>query len=207
MAVEPDDLTSDDLPDAFDIVAEAMGAQSSADVIRFIRILNQHDYLVGKFTEDDLPELAGALGEVLPQVASLVPGPEGLFGVLCDVPALLRGLNALGFMVVRQPPLRHDYYSMPGGGILATHPADRCQGQPCCVHNPSDHPLRQAPMEWMAEQRLMIRTCAHGLNHPDPDHLSWLRTTGAHSAADVQTVHRCDGCCGVYAQPRQEGAP
>lgn len=65
-----------------------------------------------------------------------------------------------------------------------------CDGSPCPIHNPSDHPLRDAPMQirWGG---LIERTCPHGIGHPDPDSLDWLRRHGH----DAPGIHGCDGCC------------
>ncbi|MGW5720809.1 hypothetical protein ACWEVP_31870 [Amycolatopsis sp. NPDC003865] len=75
-----------------------------------------------------------------------------------------------------------------GSLILWAHNWERCAGQPCCVHNPSDHPLRDAPMRWRTDLDFMERVCSHGIAHPDPDDLSVQRGM-------VQAHGWCDGCC------------
>ena len=85
--------------------------------------------------------------------------------------------------------------------VLETHGPSQCAGEVCCVHNPSDHPLRDAPLNWRGDRYLMERICAHGVGHPDPDHLAYLErlgavTRGVFSVAEEQGVHGCDGCCG-----------
>lgn len=71
----------------------------------------------------------------------------------------------------------------------------------CCIHNPSDHPLKDAPLVWRVagvfdiKPSHMERRCEHGVGHPDPDGLSFLRRTGQEKLADDLAVHGCDGCC------------
>lgn len=78
------------------------------------------------------------------------------------------------------------------GTIVYTHGEDECSGEFCALHNPSDHPLKDAPMVFrMDRQGLIERTCEHGVGHPDPDSVSHFKRNG-----DLeQGVHGCDGCC------------
>jgi hypothetical protein len=86
---------------------------------------------------------------------------------------------------------------------------DDCREHGCCIHNPSDHPLRDQPQVWR-DQRYrsdvqyyepphMVRVCEHGLDHPDPDALAWQRRSGEADLADYLAIHPCDGCCGQPA--------
>ena len=63
-----------------------------------------------------------------------------------------------------------------GPGVLLTHPSERCKGRgiPCCIHSPSDHHMRDFPMNWRADTQVMERRCPHGVGHPDPDHLAYV---------------------------------
>lgn len=74
---------------------------------------------------------------------------------------------------------------------IAIHLPDACAGNRCIIHNPSPHPLVNAPMLWNPPFG-MLRTCAHGFKHPDAD-------DAAHIAASHGGVypfeHACDGCC------------
>lgn len=79
-----------------------------------------------------------------------------------------------------------DIIGLIGGGVLVVHPPEHCAGQPCCIHNPSNHPLRAAPLAWRPDRRIMERQCPHGIGHPDPDDVT-VRAGGG--------VHGCDGCC------------
>lgn len=84
-----------------------------------------------------------------------------------------------------------------GAGVLQTHPHTQCVGETCCIHNPSRHPLREAPLNWRADRHLMERICPHGIGHPDPDDLAFkLRALGqARYDQYAWESHGCDGCC------------
>lgn len=90
-----------------------------------------------------------------------------------------------------------------GGQKWKTHPRSACAGDYCCFHNPSDHPLKDAPMNtrydraWVHESGVLMllieRTCKHGHSHADPDSARWLNSV---SGDDGWGVHGgCDGCC------------
>jgi len=93
--------------------------------------------------------------------------------------------------------------TMPDGRTLRVHSADECHPPNCCIHDPSDHPLRDAPLEWRDDTSAMVRVCPHDGRHPDPDDLAnkarvlgpWL--TWFHD----WWTHECDGCCGGIARP------
>lgn len=71
-----------------------------------------------------------------------------------------------------------------------------CEGRPCCIHHPSNHPLKDADQIWSDFGKKMIRVCQHGIFHPDVDDIQFR----AKSMDDQQllgyTLHTCDGCCG-----------
>ena len=71
------------------------------------------------------------------------------------------------------------------------HPVERCAGEACVMHNPSNHHMRDWPTNWRGDRRLMERICPHGVGHPDPDDLAFHERQGR----DGQGVHGCDGCC------------
>lgn len=75
------------------------------------------------------------------------------------------------------------------------HEASVCAGQNCCVHSPSDHPLRDRPLHWRGDRGLMERICRHGIGHPDPDDLAHKRRVYGDDVAWGYSVHGCDGCC------------
>lgn len=74
--------------------------------------------------------------------------------------------------------------------FLRTHAPDECSGPFCVIHNPSDHPLKDAPMHWRSDKGVMERICSHGIGHDDPDDLAYRRTQRMASG-----THGCDGCC------------
>lgn len=78
-----------------------------------------------------------------------------------------------------------------GPSVLTNvHPATLCAGRPCCLHNPSEHSMRDFPLNWRGDRGIMERLCAHGVGHPDPDDAAYRATVG-----DGDTTHGCDGCC------------
>lgn len=82
----------------------------------------------------------------------------------------------------------YDILSMRGNLLLRTHTENRCQGQVCCVHNPTDHHMVSWEQEWSPRQEMMYRICDHEMIHPDPDDLQVRNLMGMVS-------HPCDGCC------------
>ena len=77
-------------------------------------------------------------------------------------------------------------------GVLLenVHPESACAGRACCLHNPSEHPLRSAPLNWRGDRRMMERICEHGISHDDPDDLAYRRSIGADSTG-------AHGCCRI----------
>lgn len=77
---------------------------------------------------------------------------------------------------------------------LNTHAPDQCMGPVCCIHNPSDHPMRDFPQQYRFDRRIMERVCPHGVGHPDPDDLRiWL--------GEEPVLHGCCGCCSGIEYP------
>ena len=74
--------------------------------------------------------------------------------------------------------------------ISGTHSRDACQGSGCVVHHPSDHAMRDWPLQPRPDRRMVERTCPHGVGHPDPDDAAYRASRG-----DTDSVHGCDGCC------------
>lgn len=71
--------------------------------------------------------------------------------------------------------------------LRSVHPADKCVGKSCTIHNMSDHHMRSFPQHWRSDKGIMERVCPHGVGHPDPDeYRAKLNGLG---------VHGCDGCC------------
>ena len=101
-------------------------------------------------------------------------------------------------------PHKIDGYAEPTWGIqlptevveqfvLRTHRADACTGRNCVIHNPSDHPLKDAPLNWRGDRGLMERICDHGVGHPDPDDIAYKVSIGRMG----EGVHGCcqNRCC------------
>lgn len=113
-----------------------------------------------------------------------------------------------------------------GQGVLKVHGLSACRdrGQPCVIHSPSQHHMREWPLNWRSDTQAMERLCPHGIGHPDPDHLAYNESlTPEHDCPDRddngrltdflndeecefphlewQAVHGCDGCC---AKPSEE---
>ena len=85
-----------------------------------------------------------------------------------------------------------------GDGVpVRMHGPARCAGVACPLHRPSHHPLRNAPLTWLPELQLLMRTCAHGHQHPDPDSMAFLVA----NFLAYSGWHDCcgHGCCGAGA--------
>jgi predicted kinase len=81
-----------------------------------------------------------------------------------------------------------------GGEEILAHPRKDCIGRHCCIHNPSEHHMRDWPQHFRMDRALMERICPHGVGHPDPDDLTFKRLmAGTEEVLDA--VHGCDGCC------------
>jgi hypothetical protein len=74
---------------------------------------------------------------------------------------------------------------------VAIHLPDACTGSRCIIHNPSPHPLVNAPMRWGGPLG-MQRVCGHGFEHPDVDDAAHIVNK---NAGINPFEHICDGCC------------
>ena len=96
-----------------------------------------------------------------------------------DQETMLKYHDAIRDGIVVQ--LEHtDYY-------LRCHSPSRCAGEPCTMHNRTDHHMRHMPQRWRGDVGKMERVCEHGVGHPDPDCYYTSRYN--------DKVHGCDGCC------------
>lgn len=104
-------------------------------------------------------------------------------------------------------------FTLREGVVLhGVHELADCIGRHCVIHNPSEHRLSGAPLNWRSDTQVMERICPHGIGHPDPDHIAYVRSlTPEHDCEgspklwgdspcpyphlDWQGVHGCDGCC------------
>lgn len=85
------------------------------------------------------------------------------------------------------------------GTLMQTHGPKMCVGSWCSLHQPSDHPLKNAPLVWSTEVATMFRVCSHLALHPDPDALSYARWR----MGIVRTAWHecCEGlCCGWLSE-------
>lgn len=77
---------------------------------------------------------------------------------------------------------------------LRVHEPTECRGPFCCIHSPSDHHMRNWPLNWRSDSSMMERLCRHGVGHPDPDDLEFRRWNWPKEMFDGG-IHGCDGCC------------
>ena len=90
----------------------------------------------------------------------------------------------------------HDVVFMPDGSVLQTHPESACHDMYCSIHNPSNHPLRDAPQLWHDRSKSIQRICSHGYRHHDPDDFMHKWRSGLPLAVLALIArHDCDGCC------------
>lgn len=76
---------------------------------------------------------------------------------------------------------------------LRVHTKKQCKGQYCCLHNPSDHHMKDWPIFIrMDKNTLAERVCTCGIGHPDPDSLKYLVGIGC---SKMLTMHGCCGHC------------
>jgi len=81
------------------------------------------------------------------------------------------------------------------GQVVSVHARNASCDEGCCIHNPSDHVMKDFPTFWRDDRGLMERTCPHGVGHPDPDAIAFIRKMAGDDAAATESVHGCDGCC------------
>lgn len=89
-----------------------------------------------------------------------------------------------------------------GWALHNVHTADRCAGQNCVIHNPSNHHMATWPHQWDNVLIMVWRRCPHELYHPDPDDMNFLRHRDKDDASD-RCLHMCDGCCQPPAAPAE----
>ena len=60
-----------------------------------------------------------------------------------------------------------------GQVLHGVHLPEKCEGQACVIHAPSEHAMRAFPTAWRVglgtSPSYMVRVCPHGYDHPDPD--------------------------------------
>ncbi len=90
---------------------------------------------------------------------------------------------------------RANIFGISVGAVIVNnvHSPDRCAGNNCVIHKPSEHHMLAWPLIWRDDIRVFERTCPHGVGHPDPDDAGFQVRSGR----EWITVHGCDGCCQV----------
>ena len=79
-----------------------------------------------------------------------------------------------------------------GSVMRNVHDPRACEGRGCAIHDhPSDHPLKNAPLNWRNDRGILERICEHGVGHPDYDSARYLDAIGD----SISNVHGCDLCC------------
>lgn len=78
---------------------------------------------------------------------------------------------------------------------ILVHNKEDCKGTYCCIHNPSNHTMKDWPTHWRGDRELMERICKCGVGHPDPDDLAFKARTFGKKFAKTEAVHGCCGCC------------
>lgn len=83
-------------------------------------------------------------------------------------------------------------------GIGTIHSGVKCRerGNPCPIHNPSDHHMNEWPwlVRYDKKNRITERVCPHGVGHPDPDSIEYYVARGR-DRAELET-HGCwCNCC------------
>lgn len=79
-----------------------------------------------------------------------------------------------------------------GGEKILAHPPEKCAGEYCCIHSPSDHHMKNWKQHWRNDTKVMERICQHGVGHPDPDHLASIEDP---TKLKLDSIHGCDLCC------------
>lgn len=92
-----------------------------------------------------------------------------------------------------------DSYETVLGGL---HPQTMgCSLYGCVIHSPSHHNMVEWPTLWRADRRIFERICPHGVGHPDPDDMEFIRRSCGRGRAYAESIHGCDGCCSKPSHP------
>lgn len=102
--------------------------------------------------------------------------------------------------------VKGEQLTLEEGRVLYHHPrlvCERTPERPCPLHRPSNHKLKNRPIDWVDELKAIVRVCEHDQAHPDPDDLYFKLAKGDPSLrAPIAFLisHPCDGCCGMTAR-------
>lgn len=75
--------------------------------------------------------------------------------------------------------------------LVNIHPKDKCAGENCVIHNPTDHHMREWKTCWRADKGIIERLCPKcGTFVVDPDCEAWLEQIGQpyYSAKPVDCI-------------------
>lgn len=86
-----------------------------------------------------------------------------------------------------------NYLLENGQELTNVHARAICEGRPCAIHHPSDHPLALAERSWQVG--MIYRLCAHGFDHPDYDSIAYILDR----EGSITVTHDCcaEKCCGI----------
>ena len=100
-------------------------------------------------------------------------------------------------MILAQDP-RTGYWirsRRTGVDLRNVHDPSSCEGRGCAIHDhPSDHPLKDAPLNWRTDAGKLERMCEHGIGHDDYDAVQYQKSITPESEWKWLGVH---GCCGI----------
>ena len=88
-----------------------------------------------------------------------------------------------------------EHYLTGTNQVVTVHEESKCQGGFCCIHNPSDHHMKDWPTNWRQDLGIMERIDDEGVGHPDPDAIEYVRRTRGDKIADALSIHGCNGKC------------
>lgn len=76
------------------------------------------------------------------------------------------------------------------GQKLLVHDKSKCENEYCCIHNPSNHHMKDWPLHWREDRGFFERIDPEGVGHPDPDDIEYHKKNGINIS-----VHGCNGLC------------
>ena len=85
------------------------------------------------------------------------------------------------------------YTTNTGQLILNVHDENKDCKFGCTIHHPSNHHMKNWPLNYRNDRGMMERICKHGVGHPDPDYLAYIEREGWD--LEAYSTHGCDGCC------------
>ena len=93
--------------------------------------------------------------------------------------------------------MKLEKYITGTGQQVLVHNRAYCKGEYCCIHNPSDHLMKDWPTHWRQDRGMMERMCECGVGHPDPDDIAFKKRMAEKYNRDSYDtgIHGCCGCC------------